>query len=270
MAPELSYRKDLYRGTAPYYARYRPPYPQALLDDLRRRLPVTGKGRLLDLACGTGQIALPLADDFPEVWAIDQEKEAVAYGKSNAQARGAGNIVWVAAEAERVDLRRDFELITIGNAFHRLDRQQVASRSCSWLVPGGGLALLWGRAPWEGAGAWQRAMAELLDAWAERVGATDRVPAGWEAAMDRDPHAELLLRAGFDYQGRFEFPVLQTWTVTALVGFVYSTSWLNREVLGPHASTFEQEMREALFSKEPQGSFREPATFAYELARKPR
>jgi SAM-dependent methyltransferase len=269
VAPELSYRKDLYRGTAPYYDRYRPPYPQALLDDLRRRLPVTGKGKLLDLACGTGQIALPLADDFSEAWAIDQEKEAVAYGRSNAAARGVGNIVWVAAEAERVDLRPDFELVTIGNAFHRLDRHVVALRSYSWLLPGGGIALLWGNAPWDGSGSWQRAMAELLDAWAKRVGATDRVPAGWEAAMDRDPHAEILRRAGFDYVGRFEFPVLQTWTVTALVGFVYSTSSLNREVLGTHATTFEQEMRELLLSREPEGAFREPATFAYELARRP-
>ena len=268
MAAELSYRKDLYRGTAPYYDRYRPPYPRALLDDLRRRLPVTGKGRLLDLACGTGQIALPLADDFPEVWAVDQEKEAVAHGRSKAAARGAGNIVWVAADAEHVDLRGDFELVTIGNAFHRLDRRLVAARSYSWLVPGGGLALLWGHAPWQGADAWQRAMAELLDVWAKRTGATDRVPAGWEAAMDRDPHAEILRRAGFDYVGRFEFPVQQTWTLTALVGFVYSTSFLNREVLGTHTTTFEQELRGVLFSRAPEGTFREPATFAYELARK--
>jgi SAM-dependent methyltransferase len=270
VAPELSYRKDLYRGTAPYYDRYRPPYPDALLDDLRWRLPVSGKGRLLDLACGTGQIALPLADDFPEVWAVDQEKEAVAYGRSKAQARGAGNIVWVAAEAEQVDLGGGFQLITIGNAFHRLDRQLVAARSYSWLVPGGGLALLWGHAPWQGAGSWPRAMAELLDVWAKRVGATERVPAGWEAAMDRDPHAEVLRRAGFAYAGRFEFCVQQTWTVTALVGFVYSTSSLNREALGRHATSFEQEMRGLLISREPEGTFRESATFAYELARKPR
>lgn len=87
--------------------------------------------------------------------------------------------------------------------------------------------------------------------------------------MDRDPHAQVLRRAGFGYVGRFEFSVVQTWTVTSLVGFVYSTSSLNREVLGPHATTFEQEMRALLFSREPEGTFREPATFAYELARKP-
>ncbi len=61
MEPELVFRTDLYRGTASFYDRYRPPYPDALLEELTRRSGVSGTGRLLDIACGTGQISLPLA-----------------------------------------------------------------------------------------------------------------------------------------------------------------------------------------------------------------
>jgi trans-aconitate methyltransferase len=64
MEPESIFRTDLYRGTAAFYARFRPPYPASLLEDLAARLPVSGRGRLLDLACGTGQAALPLAKRF--------------------------------------------------------------------------------------------------------------------------------------------------------------------------------------------------------------
>jgi SAM-dependent methyltransferase len=57
----LEFRRDLFRGTAGYYDRFRAPYPQALIDDLAGRpgpgAGPGGAGRLLDLACGTGQLS---------------------------------------------------------------------------------------------------------------------------------------------------------------------------------------------------------------------
>jgi ubiquinone/menaquinone biosynthesis C-methylase UbiE len=46
---------------------------------------MVGGGRLLDLACGTGEIAFPLARHFGEVCAVDQEPESVAYGKAKSE-----------------------------------------------------------------------------------------------------------------------------------------------------------------------------------------
>src|SRR5271155_258770 len=102
MEPELTFRTDLYRGTAAFYARYRPPYPASLLEDLAARLPVSGRGRLLDLACGTGHVALPLANRFTEVVAVDQEEEMVAHGRAEAEAAGVANIRWIVDAAETV------------------------------------------------------------------------------------------------------------------------------------------------------------------------
>lgn len=131
MASGREFRTDLYRGTAAYYDRFRLPYPEELIADLCRRLPVSGGGRLLDLACGTGQIALPLAERFAEVVAVDAEPEFVVYGRAKAAELGVGNIPWRTASAEDVELDGPFELITIGNAFHRLDRPVVAERACA-------------------------------------------------------------------------------------------------------------------------------------------
>ena len=64
MSTDPSFRPDLYRGTARFYDEFRPAYPQPLFDDLRERARITGDGRLLDLACGTGQISFGLASDF--------------------------------------------------------------------------------------------------------------------------------------------------------------------------------------------------------------
>jgi trans-aconitate methyltransferase len=56
-----------FAGTATAYARYRPPYPRALLDDLLSRAAVAPNGRLLDLACGPGRVGLALAAEFETV-----------------------------------------------------------------------------------------------------------------------------------------------------------------------------------------------------------
>ena len=56
---DLEFRRDLYRGTARDYDRFRVPYPRSLVDDLAERSGAACRGRLLDLACGTGQVALP-------------------------------------------------------------------------------------------------------------------------------------------------------------------------------------------------------------------
>lgn len=41
---------------------------------------------MLDLACGTGQLAFPLADRFAETWAVDQEPDMIDF----VQAKSAG------------------------------------------------------------------------------------------------------------------------------------------------------------------------------------
>ncbi len=64
MDDQVRFAADLYHGAAGYYDRYRLPYPEAMLADLVQRAQVSGRGRLVDLACGTGQLAFPLRQWF--------------------------------------------------------------------------------------------------------------------------------------------------------------------------------------------------------------
>jgi SAM-dependent methyltransferase len=144
VASEVRFDPGLYRGAAGYYERFRLPYPDAMIADLARRAAPSGRGRLLDLACGTGQLAFPLRGWFAEVWAVDAEPGMTEVVRAKAAAAGAARIRAVTAGAE--DLRTGparFELIVIGNAFHRLRRALVAERARAWLEPGGCLALCW-------------------------------------------------------------------------------------------------------------------------------
>ena len=67
--------KGPFAGTATYYAQYRAPYPENLIAHLMGNVQRTRKARLLDLGCGAGRVAIPLASYFKSVWAVDPEPD---------------------------------------------------------------------------------------------------------------------------------------------------------------------------------------------------
>jgi SAM-dependent methyltransferase len=263
------FRTDLYRGTAQDYDRYRLAYPEVLLADLRARVGLDGCGRLLDLACGTGQVARALAGDFEQIVAVDQEAESVAYGRTRAQASGLSHIDWLVGRAEDVVLDGAFDMVTVGNAFHRLQRQLVAERVRSWLRPGGWLVLLWGGNACLGEREWQLVLREEFAAGWTRWLATSPLPVGWQEAMDADPHERILERAGLVYEGNHEFVLPHTWSVEEVTGFCYSTSFFSRAALGERAPEFEAALAERLLAVCPDGRLEQDVGFAYGLARRP-
>ncbi|HET9058500.1 MAG TPA: class I SAM-dependent methyltransferase, partial [Acidimicrobiales bacterium] len=119
MGSTPQFRPDLYRGTAADYDRYRVPYPPALVQDLATRTALSGTGRLLDLACGPGRATFALCAHFREVVAVDQEASSVDYAKGVSGERGGSHITWVVGRAEDAEIAGSFELVTVGDAFHR-------------------------------------------------------------------------------------------------------------------------------------------------------
>jgi SAM-dependent methyltransferase len=269
MDDEVRFAADLYHGSAGYYDRYRLPYPEAMTGDLVRRAGVSGRGRLLDLACGTGQLAFPLRRWFREVWAVDSEPDMTELVRAKAAEAGAAGIRPVTSRAETLRAEPGyFELAVIGNAFHRLDRDLVADRIGGWLEPGGYLALCWSSSPWAGQDDWQRALAALLDRWRTATGTGGRVPAGWDLARQRRPDTQVLSGAGLEPAGRREFAIEHRWSVPELAGHIRSTSFLPAAVLGGRPSAFDADLAAALAPLGDRGTFTETVHFAYELARK--
>src|ERR1700722_8491565 len=270
MADQVRFAADLYRGTAAAYERYRRPYPATMIADLVRSTQVSGRGRLLDLACGTGQLAFPLRGWFAEVWAVDQEPDMVAAVRAKAAAAGARNLRPVASSAETLGARPEyFELAVIGSAFHRLDRVRAAGRIFGWLQPGGHLALCWSPMPWTGEQSWQRALAAALDRWKAALGAEQRNAAGWDVARSRRPDSEVLSDAGFELTGSHELAIDHRWTLPELAGLIRSTSFLPAAVLADQAAAFDADLAASLGPHSDGGVFTETVTFVYELARKP-
>lgn len=266
----LEFGRDLYKGTARYYDRFRVPYPQSMVDDLAERSVAGGEGRLLDLACGPGPISFAMHSHFKEIWAVDQEPGMIGVARQKAQTAGITNIRFLTSAAEDLSAPEEsFDLVAIGNAFHRLDRETVAASALRWLRPGQFLALMWGGTPWPGEAPWQQAMSATLDRWMTRAQARGRIPPGYGQIRKERPDLAILDESGFQFAGSYQFPTVHEWTLEALIGFVYSTSVLSHAALGGLAPDFEEDLHRELRACEPSGRLRQTIGFAYELARRP-
>jgi SAM-dependent methyltransferase len=270
VADEVRFAADLFRGAAAAYERYKLPYPAAMTENLAGLAQLCGRGRLLDLACGTGQLAFPLRRWFAEVWAVDQEPDMVEVVRAKAATAQAPDVRPVVSSAETLSVPPEyFELAVIGNAFHRLDRDLAVGRVFSWLQPGGHLALFWTSQPWDGEQGWQRALAAVLDRWKAALGAGHRIPAGWEQARSRRPDSVVLSDAGFEPAGSHELAIEHRWTLPGLAGLIRSTSFLPAAVLGDQAAAFDADLAASLGRHSDNGTFTETVSFVYDLFRKP-
>jgi SAM-dependent methyltransferase len=259
---------DAFAGTAEDYATFRPPYPPQLLDALLERVGETT--RLLDLACGPGRIALDLATRFDSVLAIDSEPEMVAVGERRAAERGLGNISWKSGRAEELAVEAaSLDLITIGEAFHRLNQTAVLESARRWLRRGGCIASLGSTGILQGEEPWQRAVAQLA-----RELTKETFPDGWArsrpgSVAGPEAEAEAIRAAGFEGVASRTFIVDRAWTIDEIAGYLRTTSVCSRRILGAHRPAFEAALRQTLLAMGPDSVFRESMQFGFTVGRKP-
>jgi SAM-dependent methyltransferase len=142
------YDLSIYEGTAWYYARYRPTYPPSLVSVLREHFRLDGTGRLLDLGCGLGPVAIPLAHLFEEVVAIDPDDAMRNEGARIARERGVRNIEWrFGGSKDLSPALGQFRLVTMGNSFHWMDRARTLEALYDLVTDGGGIAVVGEGAP---------------------------------------------------------------------------------------------------------------------------
>jgi hypothetical protein len=173
--------------------------------------------------------------------------------------------------AEELDARPEsFDLITIGDAFHRLDRPLIAQRALQWLSPGRCLATVGCFGITTGSEPWQLLLREVAMKWRDQASrsrptASSQPDAPRGFANDR----EVLAAAGFEDVASYDFTFPYTWTVRSIIGNLYSTSWWSQRVVGTFASQFEADVTQVLLSYDASGQYPETMRFGYTLARKP-
>jgi SAM-dependent methyltransferase len=140
----VSYDPTIYRGSAPHYAVGRPPYSPELEAVLAEAVSLDGRGRLLDVGCGPGVLALRLAHLFEEAVGLDPDPDMLSGARRRAAEQGISNVCWVQALAEDLPgaVLGPYRLVTFGQSFHRTAEHEVAEVVYDLLEPGGALALI--------------------------------------------------------------------------------------------------------------------------------
>ncbi len=257
--------ETLYLGSAPYYARGRLPYALGLSDRLVAALGLDGTGRLIDVGCGPGILALSLAHLFDEVVGVDPDPGMLAEGERRAAAAGIGNIRWLKARAE--DLPGDlgaFRIAAFGQSFHWMDRERVAALVLAMLEPGGALVHVSDRKDTPPGGdeghphppPQYPAMRELIAAY---LGPLRRSGQGVLRHGSPDGEAAILRAAGFAAPEHLRIPagdVMQR-SEDDLVAWVYSLSGSAPHLFGRRRGAFERDLRTILRRASPTGWFSE-------------
>jgi ubiquinone/menaquinone biosynthesis C-methylase UbiE len=264
--PEPIFSSRLFEGAADDYDCYRLPYADDLIEFVRTELALEGRGLLVDLGAGTGQVARALRPFVARAVALDSEPDMVEYGRARTK-REKDGIEWHLGRAEDAEfLDGTVDILASGNAFHRFDRPVVVGKAARWLSSEGAIILLSSSSPWGGEESWCRELSGVIDEWLERSGAGARIPVGWERKEYPD---EIVLReAGFGRQVERTVAVRHVWTIDELVGFLRATSFASRAALREHADAFEAHVCNALLAADPTGVYRQDVRFEARIARR--
>jgi ubiquinone/menaquinone biosynthesis C-methylase UbiE len=123
------------------YDRYRPAYPDELVD---QACQVAGIGRgdhVLEVGCGSGQLTRSLVARDLHVTALEPGHSLLALARQNLE--GAGELEFVNAQFEDAPLPREqFRAVFSASAFHWIDPKVSWQKAADVLVPGGTLALV--------------------------------------------------------------------------------------------------------------------------------
>ena len=183
------------------YHRYRRGYPPAVIDEVAGAFGLTGDDVVVDLGCGTGQLALPMAGRVRAVIGLDPEPGMLRRARQAAAEQGIANVSWmIGADTDLPAITallgaRSAGALTIGQALHWMNCDELVPAALRLVRPGGGVAVIANGAPlWQQDSAWSRALRRFLEQWTGRPAAE---PCGTDAASAQR-YRDGLTAAGYD------------------------------------------------------------------------
>ena len=108
--------------------------------------------RVLDVGCGLGNIARPLALHVAQVDAVDFSKQMITQSRQ-LQYGDAPNLNWICSPIETAPVSPPYGLITAGQSLHWFDWDVALPRFAELLVPNGYLVIIdrkFGATGWDG------------------------------------------------------------------------------------------------------------------------
>ncbi|MFB7381680.1 class I SAM-dependent methyltransferase [Kitasatospora purpeofusca] len=210
---------------AGYYAKYRRGYPPRAVDALQEAFGLGTEDVVLDLGCGTGRLALPLADRVRSVIGMDPEPDMLRLAGEAAAEQGIGNATWMLGGDRDVPALRTLlgrgalATTVIGNAIHWMRHEELFDALVPLLRPGGGIAVVANGTPlWLQENSWSPA----LRAGLERHFGAGLAPSCGTLPQDRDQYRQALGAAGLTEVREVVVEYTDELTPEQIVGGVFS------------------------------------------------
>lgn len=261
---DLTYEPRRFRTTAPYYARFRLGYPAALIDRVIEIVGLTQGDRVMDLGCGPGLLAILFARAGLAVTAVDPEPEMLAAAEAGAREAG---VTLDLRQGSSFDLPADIgplKLVTMGRAFHWMDRAETLVALDRIVTKGGAVALFDDDHPRTAENRWRLKLHEI----GNKFGREESSHVVARNRNDYRTHKSYLLNSPFSKLERTGFVIRRELTADQIVGLAYSLSTSSPEKLGDRAGAFELELRSELAAFSPDGKFVEIAEMGALIARR--
>jgi SAM-dependent methyltransferase len=262
-APE-TYDLHRFQTTVPYYARYRLGYPDALIARIIEIVGLKPSNPVLDLGCGPGLVAIPLAQAGLKVTAVDPEPNMVEAAREAAREVGVSIDVRQGSSFDLPAGIGPFGMVTMGRSFHWMDRETTLKILDKLILPKGAIALLHDGHPRTAENRWRKVVTDLSDEYG-RAGSPHIQERSKETYRT---HESFLLRSPFNRLESVGVFVERHLTADDIVGLAFSLSSTAPHKLGDRMEKFERELRAALATLSPDGNFTEIAEMQAIIARR--
>ena len=132
---------EMFNRMVGYYDKYRPGYPQDIVDAIINKASLARGSKLLEIGAGSGKATAQFADYGFEILCVEPGPELADKGRERFKDK---NIKFVVSRFEDCSaLRNDYDAIISAQAFHWLPQPEGYEKCAAALKDGGYLAPFW-------------------------------------------------------------------------------------------------------------------------------
>lgn len=248
-----TYDPNRFQSTVPFYSRYRPPYPQRLIERVVAFLGLEPGDAVMDLGCGSGPLAVAFARLGLKVTGVDPEPAMLDAARAAAREAGVELDLRQGSSFDWPEAIGPFRMVTMGRAFHWMDRKATLEALDRLVTDDGAVVLFDDEHPRTVENRWRKELTELAD----RYGRGELSHIVERRSPDYRRHESFLLDSAFPVLDGMSVIARRELSADDVVGLAFSLSTCSLAKLGDRAAEFEAELRREMAVLSPEGRFTE-------------